>query len=83
MEHLDAWKSGIWKKELEKQLEEDRVKMVNAGKLEDLVIILNEEGEAYYPDFTRPCIRHSSYSGWDHTSWGRSCRSEFHWTSLC
>ena len=51
MDHLDAWESGIWKKELEKQLEEDRVKMVNAGKLEDLVIILNEEGEAYYPDF--------------------------------
>ena len=51
MDHLDAWKSGIWKKELEKQLEEDRLKMANAGKLENLVIVLNREGEAFYPDF--------------------------------
>ena len=51
MDHLDAWESGIWKKELEKQLEESRVRMANAGKLEKLIIILDREGETIYPDF--------------------------------
>jgi len=51
MDHLDAWESGVWKKELEKQLEEDRLKMANVDKLENLVIILNREGKAFYPDF--------------------------------
>ncbi len=51
MDHLDAWESGVWKKELEKQLEEDRLKMTNVDKLENLVTILNREGEAFYPDF--------------------------------
>jgi len=51
MNHLDAWESGVWKKELEKQLEEDRLKMANVGELENLVTILNREGKAFYPDF--------------------------------